>query len=128
MIAADLIEKLNTVMAEVGWELHQFTAIHELSKAYLDRLENDKRYPVSSYELEKDRKVIAAVGGIKRVQEKRVGCDLDTMEYVYYFENHDIFLRIQGYYSSWDGVDFRDAKWQEVVGREIVTTIYEVVS
>ena len=46
---------------------------------------------------------------------------------VKYFPDHDIYIRVDGYYSSYEGVDFFDG-WEsckEVRPKEKVITVYE---
>lgn len=46
---------------------------------------------------------------------------------VYYFKDHDVYLKVDGFYASYDGTTFGD--WNEavkvVVPREKTITVYE---
>ena len=49
---------------------------------------------------------------------------------VFHFENHDVYLKVSGYYSSYEGVEFDDTSWEtneikEVRPFEIIQTIYK---
>jgi len=49
---------------------------------------------------------------------------------VFYFENHDVYIRVNGYYSSYEGVEFNDTSWdtkeiKEVRPKEVIKVIYE---
>lgn len=49
---------------------------------------------------------------------------------VFYFEDHDVYLRVSGYYSSYEGVEFNDPSWdtneiKEVRPKEVIRVIYE---
>jgi hypothetical protein len=52
----------------------------------------------------------------------------ETWFVVYYFERHDVYIRIDGYYSSYDGVSFNNS-WEddakEVKPQEKTITVYE---
>jgi hypothetical protein len=59
------------------------------------------------------------------------GCDKGSdWVSVYYFQDHDIYLRVNGYYSSYEGVEFNDTSWdtkeiKEVRPKEVIKVIYE---
>lgn len=44
---------------------------------------------------------------------------------VWYFKDHDVYLRIDGHYTSYDGVDFFDGYGYQVFPKEKTITIYE---
>jgi len=46
---------------------------------------------------------------------------------VYYFEDHDVYIKVEGYYSSYHGTDFEhwDEACSEVKPKEKVVTVYE---
>ncbi len=47
---------------------------------------------------------------------------------VHHFVDHDVYIEVYGFYSSYDGVDFSD-DWNEhvkqVVPKEVMITVYE---
>ena len=49
----------------------------------------------------------------------------NTFETVYYFEDHNVYLSISGWYSSFLGMDFEDAGIKEVTPKQKTITIFE---
>lgn len=43
---------------------------------------------------------------------------------VWYFKDHDVYLRIDGHYTSYDGVDFYDGYGYQVFPKEKTITVY----
>ncbi len=62
------------------------------------------------------------------VVEEYGGEDMGSTWYrVFYFRDHDVYIRVDGYYSSYDGVDFYDG-WDScsnVRPKEKTITVYE---
>ena len=44
---------------------------------------------------------------------------------VKYFSKHDVYIKLSGYYSSYNGTDFDEYDYQEVKPTEKTITIYE---
>lgn len=44
--------------------------------------------------------------------------------YVLYFKDHDVYLKCDGFYTSYEGADYDDSEWQHVVPKQITQTIY----
>lgn len=44
---------------------------------------------------------------------------------VWYFKNHDVYIRIDGHYTSYNGVDFYDGYGSETFPKEQTRIIYE---
>ena len=49
---------------------------------------------------------------------------------VLYFEKHDVYIEVSGYYTSYNGVEFIDTSWdtkeiKEVRPKEVIQVIYE---
>lgn len=68
------------------------------------------------------------IGNHYIVYDARIGGDYDIQKNVIYFEYHDIYLSIEGYYSSYDGADFSNNSWvdiKEVKPVDKVITVYE---
>ena len=62
------------------------------------------------------------VGKFKSVA-RRGGSDQGTQWWnVIYFEDHDIYIKIDGYYTSYNGVD--DLEAFEVEPKEVMITVY----
>jgi len=45
-------------------------------------------------------------------------------EIVFHFKDHNVYLRVTGYYSSYHGTDWEE-DWTEVFPREKTITVYE---
>lgn len=62
--------------------------------------------------------------GKYQIVAKKGGEDEGT-EYwkVYYFEEHDVYIKVNGYYSSYEGVS--DIEMFEVFPKEVTITIYQ---
>lgn len=48
----------------------------------------------------------------------------DYAERVVHFKDHNVFIQITGYYSSYDGTTW-DGTWKEVAPKEKTITVYE---
>lgn len=48
----------------------------------------------------------------------------DHSEKVIHFKDHDVYIRVTGFYSSYDGTDW-DNDWSEVKPKEKTITVYE---
>lgn len=128
MEAKELIEKLSDTIKEYGG-VDRFLGFDELNQSKLEEWKNHSSYPISAEEAAKTQKVLDTVGPFKKVNEERTGSDMDLMEYVFHFTDSNIYLRTYGSYDSWNGVSFYgELSWQQVKPRQIMTTIYEVVS
>ena len=54
------------------------------------------------------------------------GEDMGTTWYsVKYFKNHDVYIRIDGHYTSYNGVDFYEGYGREVVEKEKTVVVWE---
>jgi hypothetical protein len=59
------------------------------------------------------------------------GCDKGSdWVRVYYFQDHDVYIELNGYYTSYDGVNFNQETWvgsdvREVRPFEVIQTIYK---
>ena len=49
----------------------------------------------------------------------------DTWYSVKYFKDHDVYIRTDGWYTSYDGTAFYDGYGYEVFPKEKVITVYE---
>lgn len=68
------------------------------------------------------KEVEAKLGKFDLVDNERINDDTWA---VYHFIEHDVYLRIDGTYSSYEGSDFSDASLYEVVPKEKVSIVYE---
>ncbi len=69
-----------------------------------------------------DREVFGPVTEVFSKGGEGEGCD---WERVHYFEDHDVYLSMSGYYQSYSGVDFADNEPMEVRPVQRLTTYYE---
>ena len=53
--------------------------------------------------------------------------DHETYELVFSFEKEGFLLGCYGSYSSYNGTDFSDATYEEVVPKQVTVTQYEAV-
>ena len=44
---------------------------------------------------------------------------------VWYFKDHDLYIRLDGYYTSYNGTDFDDYEFYEVRPKQVTITVYE---
>jgi len=69
-----------------------------------------------------------ALGEFEHVQTERTegGGDWDGAQAVFHFPEHNVYISVEGYYSSDNGMDFTDGL--EVVHPvEVTTTVYKIV-
>ena len=65
------------------------------------------------------------LGPIKQV-EHRGGEGQGTWYYtVMYFEKYDMYVRLSGYYASYDGVDYTGHDYEHVIPEQQIITVYE---
>ena len=108
MNAKELIKKLTEVFEEQEISKSQF-----FNQDYSD---ND------------EQTIIAAVGNFKTMEYGRSTTgDHNSYEVTFFFIDHDIYLKADGYYSSWDGTDWSCANLYEVKPVEKTITVYEKV-
>lgn len=64
------------------------------------------------------------LGKHEQVYQKGSEGEGDHYEIVRYFEDYDIFIRLQGYYTSYDGVSYDSYDYEEVLPHQEVITVY----
>lgn len=64
------------------------------------------------------------LGKIKEIEQKGGEDQGSEWHIVLYFVDHDVYIKVNGYYSSYDGVDFDDYG-KEVRPKEKTITVYE---
>lgn len=67
------------------------------------------------------------VGEFKQVEQYGGEGEGETWHVVYYFVEHDVYIRVDGFYQSYDGTEFYDG-WgccREVRPKEKTITVYE---
>lgn len=61
----------------------------------------------------------------QRITDYNSENDSDTISMVLYFPSWDVYIRADGYYSSYSGSDWQDATWYEVKPKEKVIKVFE---
>ena len=73
-----------------------------------------------------DRKVIKETfGEVKEVFHKGGSGQGEEWSVVRYFADHDVYIRLDGFYTSYDGANFDDDEYFEVFPQTKTITIYE---
>jgi len=49
----------------------------------------------------------------------------EYVERVYHFTDHDVYLKLIGCYTSYDGTNYDDNNWAIVLPKEKIITVYE---
>lgn len=80
---------------------------------------------LSVYDLEEQDGTKEAFGEIEVVDEKG-DCEGggDYSMKVFHFKDHNCFIKVTGFYSSYNGTDW-DSDWKEVAPKEKLITVYE---
>jgi hypothetical protein len=60
----------------------------------------------------------------KLMAERGSTGDHDSCTTVIYFKEHDVYLALEGWYSSQEGSMFEDDNWHQVYPKQITRTIY----
>lgn len=114
MNAKELIKELKEAIASDNG-LHEFLEIETLDKEDLNG-DGDEVYAdlVPFEQVEYDR--------------ARAGYDMpDDVRYVYHFKKYNIYLAIDGTYSSWVGSEFDENSWYEVKPETVSVVRYKKV-
>ena len=96
---------------------------HNLSKQHFCEL---RQFAIeNSSEISQNmRNFLDAVGTVSISENGKLNHG-NTFKTVYYFEDHDVYLSINGWYSSFLGMDFEDAEIKEVTPKQKTITIFE---
>ncbi len=65
------------------------------------------------------------LGEITEVEQYGGEGDGSTWYSVKYFKDHDVYIRTDGYYSSYHGTDFNEGYGRQVVPKTIEKIVYE---
>ncbi len=117
MNATELAAALQEVISE-EYGNSEFLELIELNEKIIAEAEEEYA--------KKDRKILAAVGPFEQVFHSRVGGDASIMRSVYHFKDHDIYLCLDGEYSSWDATSYRQG-WYEVKPEKVTSIKYKRV-
>lgn len=73
-----------------------------------------------------DKEILEQIGSYRTVSHRTGDNDYYVHILVYYFEKHNLYLQLKGYFNSYEAmVDYDEANWVEVKPKEITTIIYE---
>jgi hypothetical protein len=75
--------------------------------------------------LKRREKFFDTFGRVVEVEQKGGQGEGEEWYSVIHFEDHDVYIRIDGYYSSYGGTDFDSAEFNEVRPKEKTITVYE---
>lgn len=93
-------------------------------------LGGEKVYPDAKYGTKEYFVYKNPILGIVKQIEQYGGEDQGSNWYViYYFEDHDVYIKVTGYYQSYSGLDFYN-EWdccKQVIPQEKTITVYESV-
>jgi hypothetical protein len=92
---------------------------HGYDELYSEGIEVSEAYS------EKFDRVKEELGGWKEVAQKGGEGQGDEWYSVKYFPAHDVYIRTDGWYTSYHGTDFEDVIGYEVKPQEKVITVYE---
>ena len=97
---------------------------------YSQRLENKKfqQYQTMPTKYDVQDKWVLDYLGLGEVEEViQVGGESQgtTWYSVKYFKDHDVYIRIDGHYTSYNGTDFYDGYGREVAGKEKTIIVWE---
>jgi hypothetical protein len=68
---------------------------------------------------------IADVGPVATVARKGGTGQGEEWYSVAYFEEHDVYIKVDAFYTSYSGADFDDAEFKEVRPQQKTITVYE---
>lgn len=97
-------------------------------KSYDEILEvlKEKIYSVSDFAYEDYDKEDLGLGEIVEVHQEGGGEQGSHWESVKHFKDHDVYIKVSGYYSSYNGTDFDSwGDCSHVTPQEKVITVYE---
>jgi hypothetical protein len=92
-----------------------------------EKLSNEDFYARDETGAYKDQKpkIEAVLGPFRNIVEK--GGEGQGEEYwtITYFEDHDVYIRVDAFYQSYDGTDFSDSKFKQVRPVRVEVTEYQ---
>lgn len=99
-----------------------YEQIYEKLEEFFDKDENGG---VSAFAYEDYDSKELGLGEIEEVAQK--GGENEGSEWysVKYFKDHDVYIKVEGYYSSYHGTDFENGYGDEVRSKLKTITIYE---
>lgn len=120
LTAKEILEIVEKNYSESSFAYNEWTELEEDSE--LELTEEEEALSYSEQE-----KVILQKLGLGEVEEvDHYGGEGqgDTWYSVKHFKDHDVYIRIDGYYSSYNGTDFYEGYGREVRPKEKVITVF----
>jgi len=99
--------------------MEKLTAEQILEIFEKNEISND-RFGYMDYNSEK-----LGLGEVKEIEQHGGEGEGESWHSVQYFKDHDVYLRVDASYSSYEGTDFSDSEIQEVRPVEKMVTFYE---
>jgi hypothetical protein len=90
----------------------------------LEKLKNSG-ITISEYAYESYVPPETGLGKIKEIKQRGGEGQGETWYTVKLFEDHDVYIKTEGWYTSYDGTDFNEGWGHEVKPTEKTITIYE---
>jgi hypothetical protein len=90
----------------------------------IEILNNDDSFDIDEFAYF-ENETIEGIGVVEEVYQKGGEGEGDHWETVKYFPFHDVYIRLEGWYSSYDGVNFDGYEYEVVRPVEKTITVYE---
>jgi hypothetical protein len=122
----DLVEQHKTLQNELkAHPMYQNYREQSKDVSYIAIQEKIRKLP-SYYQLGKNEILdFLGLGEMKEVSHYGGEGEGETWYSVKYFKDHDVYIRIDGYYQSYDGTTFDEGYGVEVRPKEKTITVYE---
>lgn len=78
----------------------------------------------TKYQDQKDIDFVSIFGYIKEVVHEGGEGQGDNYTHVWYFIDHDVYLRVDAFYSSYNGVDYDGCDFEWVIPKEKMIIVY----
>jgi len=133
LTAKEILEIIEANYTEDNFAYNEWLEIREDNNIDVEPLEwnwNDKSKTYDDYEKAKEIKIKEifdklGLGQVEEVAQYGGEGKGDTWYSVKYFKDHDVYIRIDGFYTSHNGTDFYDGYGVEVKPKEKVITVFE---
>jgi hypothetical protein len=89
---------------------------------YLRTFLSDSNYEAGDLKYNQEKVGLGTIAEVHSEGNKEGGGEYS--EIVYHFVDYDVYLRITGFYTSYNGTDWND-NWTEVFPQEKTITVYE---
>lgn len=120
LTAKEILEIIEKNYSESSFAYDEWSELSEDSELELTEEEEALSYP--------ERKEVIlqklGLGEVEEVDQYGGSGKGDTWYSVKHFKDHDVYIRIDGYYSSYNGTDFEEGYGREVRPKEKVITVF----